>query len=259
VLTTYLGYQSINRNLTRSLAGTAAEPTVASQTKYYLAHIGQVKTIDDFTQNDRLFSYAMKAYGLEDMTYAKGLMRKLLEGGISNATSLANKLTDPRYKAFATAFDFAADGTATTSAAAATSDTVSKYTQQTLEDQAGSQNPGVRLALYFQRVAPSVANVYGLLADKALLSVVQTTLGIPAAATGQDIDIQARAISAKLNVKDLQDPAKLQKFILRFTGAYDAANSQSSQAPSILFGRSTSFGLSADLLFSLQNLRRGGG
>ena len=54
---------------------------------------GKVKTIDDFLSNYKLFSYAMKAYGLEDMAYAKGLMRKVLEGGITASKSLANTFT----------------------------------------------------------------------------------------------------------------------------------------------------------------------
>ena len=51
-------------------------------TAYYLANIGKVKTVDDFVNNYQLFSYAMKAFGLADMTYAKGLMTKVLNGGV---------------------------------------------------------------------------------------------------------------------------------------------------------------------------------
>ncbi|SDR62862.1 Protein of unknown function [Rhizobiales bacterium GAS191] len=258
MLTTFLGFQAINRNLTKSLASTAAEPAVAVQTKYYLANIGKVKSIDDFIKNDRLFNYAMKAYGLGDMTYAKGLMRKVLQGGITDPKSLANKLTDPRYLAFVTAFNFAIHGAETTKLAQATSVTVSKFTQQTLEDEAGAQQPGVRLALYFERMAPTLKSAYGILADKALLSVVQTTLGIPAASSAQNIDLQATNISSKLNVKDFQDPAKLQKFIQRFTAVYDSQNSPAETTVSTLFGGSGGFGLNADLLFSLQNIKLGG-
>ena len=34
---------------------------------YYLAKIGEVKSVDDFLKNDRLFRFAMKAAGLGDM------------------------------------------------------------------------------------------------------------------------------------------------------------------------------------------------
>jgi hypothetical protein len=260
MLSTYLSFQAINRNLTTSLASTAAEPAVANQTQYYLANIGKVKTVDDFLNNYNLFSYAMKAYGLEDMNYAKGLMRQVLEGGITDPKSIANTLTDPRYKAFATAFNFAADGEATTSTTAAQSGTVSKYVQQTLENDAGNQNQGVRLALYFQRVAPTVTSAYGILADPALLKVVQTVFNIPAGSSAQSIDVQAQTISSQLNVADLQSPTKLQALIQRFTALYDVNNATATSSPAnaaLLIGQNLS-GISVDLLDSLQGLKLGG-
>ena len=69
----------VSANLSRTQAATAADPTVKRETAYYLANIGKVKTVGDFVNNYRLFSYAMKAFGLGDMTYAKGLMTKVLK------------------------------------------------------------------------------------------------------------------------------------------------------------------------------------
>jgi hypothetical protein len=259
VQTTLASYQALTRNLTSSLAATAAEPAVTNETKYYLANIGKVKSIDDFIGNFRLFSFAMKAFGLQDMTYAKGMIRKLLEGGLSNPRSLANTLTDPRYRALATAFDFASHGAATTSLAAAKGDAVSRYVRQTLEDDAGNQNAGVRLALYFQRMAPTIKTALNILADPALLKVAQTVLQIPAATSQQDLTVQEQTITSKINLKDLQDPAKLQKFVQRFTVLYDLENPSSASQPSnpLLVGFGLP-GISAGLLASLQGLRLGG-
>ena len=57
------------------------------ETKYYLENIAKVKTIEEFVKNDRLFSYAMKAHGLEDMAYAKAFMVKALKEGIADPTA----------------------------------------------------------------------------------------------------------------------------------------------------------------------------
>ncbi|MFI4995051.1 MAG: DUF1217 domain-containing protein [Hyphomicrobiales bacterium] len=261
MLSTFISYQAITRSLTSSLASTAAEPVVSNETQYYLANIGKVKTVDDFLNNYRLFSYAMKAFGLEDMNYAKGMMRQVLTGGITDPKSLANTLTDPRYKAFATAFDFAAKGAAATSATSAQSGTVSQYVRQTMENDAGTQNDGVRLALYFQRMAPAIKTPLDILADPALLKVVQTVLNIPAASSLQDIDVQANTISNEMNVADLQDPTKLTAFIQRFTAIYDlnnsAANAQTQPANALLVGQGLA-GISTDLLTSLQGFKLGG-
>lgn len=106
-------YRLIAKDLPASLSRKAAEPTVAREIAYYEAHIGQVKSVDDLLGDQRLYAYAMKAYGLEDMTYAKAFMRKVLEEGAASAASFANRLADDRYTAFAKAFSFGQGVTAT--------------------------------------------------------------------------------------------------------------------------------------------------
>ena len=110
---TLTSYRLIAKDLPASLSRKAAEPTVARETAYYEAHIGQVKSVDDLLGDQRLYAYAMKAYGLEDMTYAKAFMRKVLEEGAASAASFANRLADDRYTAFAKAFSFGQGVTAT--------------------------------------------------------------------------------------------------------------------------------------------------
>jgi hypothetical protein len=261
LLTTTASYLSVSANLTKSQATEANNPTVKNDTAYYLANIGKVKSIADFVGNYRLFSYAMKAYGLEDMNYAKGLITKVLQGGVTDTKALANTLTDPRYKAFATAFDFVGQGSSVTASTAATTGTTAKYVEQSLEDDQGTQNQGVQLALYFTRMAPSVTNIYGLLADKNLLKVVQTAFGLPTSAS-TDIDAQASTLSKLIKLSDLQDPTKVQKIAERFTAMWDlGGNNTSSDVSNVsqIFASSSSTGFSTDLLLSLQGLKLGGG
>jgi hypothetical protein len=97
----------------------------------------------------------MKAHGLGDMTYAKAFMEKVLEEGV-DAISFANSLSDKRYAEFAKTFNFKAFGEATTSFTKTQQGVVDKYLRQTLEEQAGDENQGVRLALYFQRKAETI-------------------------------------------------------------------------------------------------------
>ena len=69
----------------------------------------------------------MTAFGLSDMTYAKGLIKQVLQQGVSSATALANTLGNPNILALAKAFNFAANGASTTSSAAASTDVVNNY------------------------------------------------------------------------------------------------------------------------------------
>ena len=259
---TTASYLSIANNLSRYQSATEASPTVKTDTAYYLANIGKVTSIADFVNNYRLLSYALTAFGLGGETNAKGLVTKVLEGGVSNSKSLANTLTDPSFTAFATAFDFAGKGvSAVTASSAATTGTTSQYVEQTLETTQGQSNEGVQLALYFARVAPTVTSTYGLLADSSLLKVVQTAYGIQPSAS-INIDTEAAALGKIINVTDLKNPAKLKQLIERFAANYDLQgdNTASSTAgiAQIFASSSTTSGFSANLLLSIQGLRLGG-
>ena len=259
MVSTLASYRTIADNLSRWQTMTKTQPQIALATKYYLANVGKAKTIDAFIADTRVFNYAMTAYGLGDMTYAKGLMRKVLQGGVTNTQALANTMTDPRFKAFATAFDFVGKGTNATALTAAKSGTTDLYVQQALETNAGDQNDGIRLALYFKRKAGGLTNAYQVLADPALLKVVQTIFDIPASSSAQNIDAQARNISARLNFSDLKDTTKLNNYIARFAAQWDANNNQSSSlAQNLLPGLASNSGIGTDILLSMQKFRLGG-
>jgi hypothetical protein len=261
MLSTIVDYQRISKDMTRSLSLTARKPDVSRDTTYYLANIGKVKSIDDFLKDYRLYSYAMKAYGLSDMTYAKAFMRKVLTEGVANSNSFANKLSDSRYREFARAFDFAALGSNATQTTAAQTGTTTQYVQQVMEENAGDQNEGVRLALYFARKASSIKTPYQILADKALTQVVQTALGLSPTVSSADIDKQASMLSKMIDFSDFQEPAKVNRFAQRFAAMWDAnqlsSDGSSSNPALILIGRSTSNGLDSDMLTKLQSLRFG--
>jgi hypothetical protein len=260
MLTSTLYFDSITKNYSKTLAATAAEPTVTQQTNYFLANIGKVTSINDLINNNKLYTYVMNAFGLSDMVNAKGLIHKVLEGGVSNPQSLANTLNDPRYKALATAFNFAADGTSTTSSTTLQQTTVNNFVEQKLETNVGQQNQGTQMALYFQRMAPSITSAYSILGDKTLLSVIQTALGLSPSMSFANIDEQAKMITSQLNIADLQNPAKLQKFIERFTAEYDSTNTAAAPTTALtsLFDTSNTVGINSTVLLSLANLKLGG-
>jgi hypothetical protein len=260
VLTTFVSYRLLANDMTRSLARAAESPVVERESAYYLAKIEKVTSIDEFLADDRLFAFAMKAFGLGDMTYAKAFMRKALEGGIGSSDSFANQLADGRYRDFVNTFNFVEFGEDTTIFERARQGTVDKYARQTLEETAGAENEGVRLALYFARKAATIDDPYDILADPALLRVAQVALQIPAETGTQDIDKQAALIAARLDIEDLQDPEKLEDFLTRFASLWDVENPPSTAtSPALaLFVKPTEAGIGADLLLSLQNLKLGG-
>ena len=111
--------------------------------------------------------------------------------------------------------------------------TYDAYLQQTIEIEAGVENEAVRLALYFERKAPSITNAYKILADNALLAFTQTALGLPSGMSTADIDVQAAMIEKRLDVADLQDPEKLGKLVARFCALYDAGSNTATTSAAV--------------------------
>lgn len=405
-MTTLTSYTLLSRNLATSLQRKGAEPIVARETAYYQANIGKVKSVDDFMADSRLYNYAVKAFGLEEMGYAKALMRKVLTEGTSSSTAFANRLADDRYVAFARAFDFAKSASATGTDAVLTdasqvaagsarlslsgtlaeaydfsgtnearftlssqvdasttrtativlnraslagqvadltkvtqteigraisaqigasgpdglmgkvqvgigvsgslffettgyldygldgapggdgvsADTVilaggknrtltvtnaalsaagqtavdigngtdvppganvqsvvDAYLQQSLEAEAGAEDTGVRLALYFARKAPTLNSGYDILGDAALTQVVNTVIGLPAtssATTSEALAKRATLISAKVDFASFQDPTKVEAFARRFAAIWDAQNNTATDPILALFSNS---------------------
>ncbi len=135
---------------------------------------------------------------------------------------------------------------------------VDKYLRQTLEEQAGDENQGVRLALYFQRKADNIDSFYQILADPALSQVVRTTLGLPDSIASADLDKQVEMFSKRLDLETLADPDKLDKLLERFTTMWEVNNGAATeQATGLaqLFDTSSN-GISQDLMLQIAQMKR---
>lgn len=264
-MTTIASYLSIANDMGgwRSIAAKA--PDVSLETGYFRANIGKATSIEALLKDRRLFNYAMKAFGLGDKTFAIGMMRKVLEQGVNDPKALANTLNNPNILAFAKAFDFATKGAGVPSSSLV-EDVTGRYVEQAMQAEQAKQNPGVELALYFREKAPSVTSVYGVLADKKLIQVVQTALAISPKTSAQPIDTQARLLKEKVNVNDFRDARKLDAFIARFAAMYDMQNqgsvsSATASSNAILYGASLigsdgPVGVDFSLILRLQNASR---
>ena len=188
--TTTSTYLSIENNLARYQKMVASEPAVKTATDYYAANIGKVTSISDLVGNYRLLSYALTAYGLGDQVDNKALVTQVLEGGYTSSKALANTLSNPNWAKFAKAFDFVGSGASSISTASAVSTTEANYDEPKLETQEGQQDVGVQLALYFQRVAPTISSSYNVLGDENLLEAFQTIFGVTLNSNGS-IDTNA--------------------------------------------------------------------
>jgi hypothetical protein len=251
-------YQSLTRDLQKSLTRVSTEPSISRDIKYYLDNIGKIKSAEEFLADQRLYSFAMTAFGLKDMIYAKGMIKKVLKDGIDDPSAFSMRMADPRFREFATAFNFRRYGGAATAFDRTQQGTVDQYVRQALEEQAGTRDEALRLALYFERKAPEFASEYSILADRALLTVVKTALGLPDAISAASLDKQVQQISERINIADFKDAKKRATFIRRFLTLHEVNNPQSASnsAAGLFNGVAQQFDMNT--LLSLQTLKKFG-
>lgn len=248
--TTVTAYTSHNGGSVASGATATQQQTLAqTESNYYTSTIGSITNVDEFLKDQRLVNYTLDAFNLKDANLTTTDLRKILTSDPTDPNSYINKPENAKYRALDVAFNFGTDGKTLTvpinqvqdrSQIVATKD---GYVEQTMETQAGDQSTGAQLALYFLKKAPTITSAYQILADKALLQFTQTALGLSSYMSNADIDVQAAMITKKLDLKDLQDPKKLNKLIAQFSALYDVNNSDvTSTSPvlQILQGSSTS-------------------
>lgn len=192
-----MNYRLYSADMTKSLVRIASQAAVEREADYYKANIGKVKTPEDLLKDQRLYAYAMKAYGLEDQIQSKGLMRKVLESDLSKTDSFANKLVDKRYREFAAAFQFGSSGTAAIQTASQTEALTEAYSSHrvALATRASTDINAFksRLDSLVQSItSPQSTDVAGaILNDPALLSFLENTAGLEPLASNKDAIRQA--------------------------------------------------------------------
>lgn len=252
-VTTLSTINQITRTLDRTLSATAKRPDLQREISYYLEHIEDIKSINEFLGNDRVYRFAMQAFGLSDFSYAKAFMRRAMTDGVDSPDALVNRLTDGRYREFVETFNFHRYGETTTIFDRTRQGTVDRYVRQSLELQVGARDPNARLALYFERSAAKIETPFDILADKALTQFAYIALGLPPSTSAIDIDKQALLLTDRIDFADFKSPDRVARLITRFAAMADIAAPQSFIGPSIL--ATSPIGLGIDLMLAMQRTR----
>ncbi|MDS7596328.1 DUF1217 domain-containing protein [Agrobacterium tumefaciens] len=246
----------------KSAFGTDKEKEDAKkESEYFTTEMQKIKTLTEFLANDRLTAFAMESMGIDPASVTKDQLEKMFASDLDDAESYLNKEMDPVFRRLVTAFNFDADGNlmredrSSIQTRRGLYEALDNYLQQTLETQAGEENAGVRLALYFQRMARETTSYYTILADTAIQEFVNTAYGIPDEMANADVDTQVTMMQKYFDIQDFQDPDKLKTLIARFTIMYD--NEQNASDPILTLFSGGSVGISAETLFAVATLRGG--
>jgi hypothetical protein len=235
------------------------------ESEYYTAEVAKVSSLDEFLADSRLVNFALEANGIGSESVTVDFVRQIFTSDLDDPKSFINQQENSAaYIALVTSFNFDSEGNLLREEKDVIVTrhgfykTLDQYLHQMLEEQAGEDNPGVRLALYFERQAGSIVDAYDLLADDALAEVFRTLFSLPDEFSAMDIDQQAKIVGKNLDLKKLSDPDELKKLLARFAVLYDLENNTAVDPIVSVLAGSGSVGISADTLLTLSQLRAGG-
>ena len=216
----------------------------------YQQSIGDIDSVSDLLANKKMVDFILVAKGLDPAKVTTAYLKKIFASDLNDPKSFANTESDSRFAEIAASFNFDSKGNVARLPTVGPQKrdqflaTQKNFIEQSLEQQQGDTNPGVRLALYFQRMAGHITSAYDILADKALSEVFRTTFDLPDQMASMQIDQQAKIVAKYLNIKDLGDPAKVAKLLSRFSAMYDARNASQTYSPVLDLFQGSSSGTS---------------
>jgi hypothetical protein len=247
-----------------------AETDAKTDATYFAENISKVTNVSGFLKDSKLVDFVLKANGIDPKSVTTDTLKKAFASDPSNSNSFINTPAGAQFKDIVDAFNFDTKGNLTNAKMGTAQDqgnriqTDNAYLNQTLEEQDGETDEGVRLALYFKRNASNVNSMYDIMGDAALYQVITTTFSLPSGLSSEDTDTQAAVLGKFFDVKDLQDPTKVDALLKRFSAMYDLQNNTgaaASPALSILQGSSSragssssGAGVSSDTLLSIAQL-----
>lgn len=145
------GYNYLSRTRDEQQETFAKSAQVSRDTQHFTDKMAQVQTIDDLMEDRQLLRVALGAFGLDEDLNNRAFIRKILDSDLADNTSLANRLADKRYLAFAKAFNFNGDS---------------------------AQTPGTRTADEVALDLSNVRSVDDLMQDRSLLRASLKTFGL---------------------------------------------------------------------------------
>ena len=117
------GYQVLSANLPKAVGNFVKQSGVNNDITAFEKGLASTKNVNDFVSNPKLVNFVLTAFGLDSVENEQGLIKQVLTQDPNASGSLVNQLSDPRFKALATALDFYDNGLGTLKSAGETTPT----------------------------------------------------------------------------------------------------------------------------------------
>lgn len=236
----FAGWRFLNRTLETQQANFARSPVVQRETEYFRERIGRIETAEQLVNDRRLLKVALGAFGLDADLPNRFLIRKVLEDGTTNERSLANRLTDPRYREMSRAFGFGDGETLNTGQGGFADRIVTAYRTRQFEVAVGNQDNNLRLALNLRRDLADLAGSerserakwFAVMGQPPLRQVFETAFNLPRSFGALDLDRQLSILQERTrrsfgdgSVSQFANPDRIEDLARQFLLRADLQNS----------------------------------
>lgn len=228
----YGGWLVLERTAPRQRVAFEKTPQIQREIAYFRENIAKATTAEALVKDRRLLAVALGAFGLGDEIDKRAFIRKILEEGTDDPKSFANRLNEPRFKAFAEAFGYGNIlGGIKVTLFSFQEDIVARYKSLEFEKAVGESDSDMRLAMNFKREIAAIASGENAdrvgwlqaMGNRPVRELLTTAFGLPASLAQVDIDRQREVFEEKSlklfgdkSIAALKDPAKVDAVIRRF-------------------------------------------
>lgn len=159
-----------------------------------LDKLPNIQSAKDLVSDRQTTNTVLTAYGLQDDINSQFLVQKILESDLTDRTSLANRMSDKRYKTMAEDLQNMSAGLT----AKTVNTVVNRFKALSFELAIGEQDETLRLAMNTEREIQDIAaqdtsentKWYTILGNPPLKQVFQTVFRLPASIGKLDLDRQ---------------------------------------------------------------------
>ena len=211
--------QALNQaeqNQPQKIAAEAKQPDIQRDLAAFSKAVASAKDAKSLLSNPAVLKVLLTVNGLADQIGFTALATKALLSKPSDPKSLANVLPNTAWKSAAATYDFADKGLTVLQNPKVLATIASAYAEINWRQSIDATTPGLSDALTFREQAASVTKADDILGNPILRRVVTTALGIPIQIAYQTLNAQEKAITSKLDIKQLQDKNFVETFAKRY-------------------------------------------
>lgn len=156
------GYSFVKRTREAQQNLFEQNPLVTRETAQFAERIKDIQSSDELMADRTLLKVALGAFGLDDDLNNRAFIQRILDSDLDDTSSLANRLADKRYLAFAQAFNFAGEGGANLPETRTADELSSKLAELKSADDLLSDRSLLRASLERFGLEDNISNTYFL-------------------------------------------------------------------------------------------------